>query len=503
MVMAPASRAGAANPFRIALLDELIRSGRCSLPLARIDGRAPGQALKVCWRNAAFAQARPHLPSLLIPGVGNPMAIALTHEFTEIRSEKDANPQFSRRALEAQTVAGPREIGHAAEAPGCLPHDLKQRKVSLGRRSVVDHVFYPDDQYVLNYATKYLARFNLDRRHSYGPADIQAPRDRIAEAWRFPIVDTYGGGAPAVTLASDFGNYNTVTFIYPGAEAQSPASVGIIGSFVTLHSPVSLRQVSWEGEATRFWSLSCAVSKGQKHKYRFIVDDAFPANDPVNPQEEVQDNGAIWSSFYTESYSSPVVMERWEIEILYRLAEEILPFQTADAANFLTRFYDYLDRASQDSLYAHVYRMDTSVGEVNFIDNILAREERHHLADYKICLHIIDRVLRQRNPYVEPKKMSRNVYFALYNEMASNNVAGWDYNAYSSPQYFLYLLRRHVATGAFCHPKYGGNAGAAGWAYLEDRYRLPSPAPAKEGATLFDWSRALEKPLGSNADYLG
>ena len=56
--------------------------------------------------------------------------------------------------------------------------------------------------------------------------------------------------------------------------------------------------------------------------------------------------------------------------------------------------------------------------------------------------------------------MSRNTYFALYDEMASDNVADWDKSAYSSPQYFLYLLRRHVVTGAFCHPKYGGNAGA-------------------------------------------
>ena len=59
--------------------------------------------------------------------------------------------------------------------------------------------------------------------------------------------------------------------------------------------------------------------------------------------------------------------------------------------------------------------------------------------------------------------MSREVYFDLYNEMATNQVAGWNYDAYGSPQFFLYLLRRHVVTGAFCHPKYGGNVGAAGW----------------------------------------
>jgi hypothetical protein len=363
--------------------------------------------------------------------------------------------------------------------------------------------FFSDDQYVLNYCTKYLARFNTDRRHTYGPPGTDAPRDRIAEAWRFPVVDTYGGAAPAVTDPGQFRNYNSVTFVYAGADNLSPVSVGVIGTFATLHDPIPLRRVVWEGEQTRYWSLSYAVPKGQKHRYQFVVDGVYPVNDPVNPQEEQQDNGTVWSRFFSDAFSSPVVMERWELDILYRLAAEILPFQTGDASNFLSRFYDYLDRASQDRLYANAYRMDNSVGEVNFIDNMLAREERHHLVDYKTCLRVIDRVLRQRNPYTEPSRMSRNVYLGLYNDMAANSVAGWDYDAYSSPQYFLYLLRRHVVTGAFCHPRYGGNAGAAGWAYLTERYTLPSPRPGESGQTQFDWSRALEKPLGVNAEYLG
>ena len=154
-------------------------------------------------------------------------------------------------------------------------------------------------------------------------------------------------------------------------------------------------------------------------------------------------------ALFTEAVTSPLVMETWELDLLYRLSSEILPFQTGDDTNFLARFYDYLDRSHRENLYADVYRMDDSVGEVNFIDNILAREERQHLTDYKTCLRIIDRVLRQRNPYTEPSRMSRDYYFDLYNEMASNTVAGWDYSAYSNPQYFLYLLRRHVVTGAF------------------------------------------------------
>jgi hypothetical protein len=81
--------------------------------------------------------------------------------------------------------------------------------------------------------------------------------------------------------------------------------------------------------------------------------------------------------------------------------------------------------------------------------------------------------------------------------MADDYVSGWDTSKYNSPRYFLELLRRHTVTGAFSHPKYGGNVNGVGWAYLEDRYSDST------GATLFDWRAALEQPLGTNADYLG
>jgi hypothetical protein len=363
--------------------------------------------------------------------------------------------------------------------------------------------FFKDDQYVLNYCTKYLNRYNTDRRHTYGPPGIQEPRDQIAEAWRFPIIDSYSGGDPSLTDPKAFSDYNEVTFVYAGADPQSPATVSVIGTFATLYDPIAMRRAAFEGEPTRFWSVTYAVPKGQAHRYRFIVDGAYPINDPVNPQEQVQDNGAAWSRFITDSFTAPLVFERWEMDILYRLSAEILPFQTVDATNFLGRFYDGLSRQEKEGLYNNVYRLDDSVGEVNFIDNILAREERHHLIDYKICLRIIDTVLRQRNPYTEPSRVNREIYFELYQDMASNQVDGWDYDAYGSPQYFLYLLRRHVVTGAFCHPKYGGNAAAAGWAYLSEKYSQAPAAPGQAGRTLFDWSRALEAPLGANSDYLG
>ena len=85
-------------------------------------------------------------------------------------------------------------------------------------------------------------------------------------------------------------------------------------------------------------------------------------------------------------------------------------------------------------------------------------------------------------------------------------VQGWDYSRYSSPRYFLQLLRRHTYTGAFSHPKYGGNAGAAGWAYLAHNLADPitgALASAESQTTAFDWSRALEKPLGRSPEYHG
>ena len=354
--------------------------------------------------------------------------------------------------------------------------------------------FYKSDGYVLNRCTKYLARFNTDRRHAYGTQD--APRDRIAEAWRFPIIDTYAGGIAALSDPSIWNAYNEVTFVYK-SDAPSPASVGVIGTFAVLHTPAPMQPAKFEGVPTSYWSVTYAVPKGEMHRYRLVVDGAPPINDPVNPQQITLDNGAVWSRFFTESFTGPLVFEGWELDLLQRLAAEILPFQTAGATNFLNRFYDYLDQGAKEETYNNVYRMDSSVGEVNFIDNILAREEWHRLVDYKICLRLIDKLLRTRQPFLDPGKIDRHYYFDLYNQMASGSVDGWDYNAYSNPEFFLTLLRRHAVMGAFCHPKYGGNVGASGWAYLSERYTDAN------GATLFDWPRALEAPLGRNDDYLG
>ncbi len=146
-----------------------------------------------------------------------------------------------------------------------------------------------------------------------------------------------------------------------------------------------------------------------------------------------------------------------------------------EGQRFLDFYYNYLDRQAKDTQYARAYRLDQPVGAVNFIDKLLAREEAHRLVDYKICLELIDRVLRLRNPYEEPSRMPTSFYAELYDHMAGGgSIAGWDYSRYGNPRFFLQLLRRHTYTGAFSHPKYGGNAGAAGWAYLAGNLRDPA-----------------------------
>lgn len=348
-------------------------------------------------------------------------------------------------------------------------------------------VLQKDDLYILNQCTKFLARENIDARHNFGQYPAGDLRARICEPWRFPIVDSH----------SDDGNFegaysfNQVTFVY-AAPALLPQSVALIGSFANLYQPIALRRV----QDTPYYTVTLVVPKGEVHTYKFLVDGQAIV-DPINPQQTALDNGKTWSRFFTQLASQPISFERWELAILGRFTNHILPFETESARGFLSRFYDSLDRQSKDSQYAHAYRLDQPVGVVNFIDKLVAKEENHHLIDYKICLEVIDRLLRQRNPYIDPAEMPKELYRDLYLQMATDNVPGWDTGRYNSPRYFLQLLRRHVFTGAFSHPKYGGNSGAAGWAYLEEKYRDGT------GQTLFNWRRIMEKPLGSSPDYHG
>ena len=349
-------------------------------------------------------------------------------------------------------------------------------------------VSLPDDYY-LNYCAKYLARRNSDARHTYGCAcDDADVRARIGECWRFPIVDTHFDASDAGAAA----RWNAVSFIYDArGHIRSPA-VAVTGTFARLHEHLPLRPVSFLGADSGYLALTVLVPKGQVHIYQFLIDGA-PMLDPINIQRVTLDNGRVWSRFFTDGCAASLMLERWESQLLGRLTAHILPFRTQAGELFLKHYYDRLDRQA----LAARHRFDQAVGVVNFIDKIIAREERHHYSDYRIALSIIRDILRQRCPDAEPADAPREAFVELYEQMGRGAVPGWDCERYREPRYFLQLLRRHTYTGAFSHPRYGGNVLAAGWAFLGDRYR------DADGNTLFDWERFSEPPLGANPDYRG
>jgi hypothetical protein len=358
----------------------------------------------------------------------------------------------------------------------------RQRAFESGR--VVER----DDIYILNHTAKFLARDNTGEPHNFGQYPAGDPRARICEAWRFPVID--GHYDPADPEESY--RWNAVTFVHAATTGSTPANVSVVGSFAPLYTQIALRRIP----DTPYFSVTVLVPKGEVHNYRYVVDGRIE-NDPVNPQTSVTDNGRVWSRFFTQGCTARLSFEPWEMDIVIRLTDHILPFRTVDGQRFLEQYYRSLDKAARETQYPGAYRFDETVGIANFIDKLLAREENHHLVDYKICLGMVNRLLRQRNPFVEPRYISREMYVELYDQMASGTVPGWNYEEYGSPRHFLQLLRRHAITGAFAHPKYCGNSGASGWAYLGERYKDSA------GATLFDWRRALEKPLGTNQDYRG
>lgn len=346
-----------------------------------------------------------------------------------------------------------------------------------------------DVGYVLNYCTKYLSRAPVSAGND---SDINT---NVAEAWRFPIVGPLRGIHPKPVDDEN----NLVTFVYKSTPGDH-RPLAVIGTFATLHQALPLSVVPFRNEDTGYRALSVVLPKARLYSYMFQVDGRFVV-DPVNPQRVRLGNGRLWSRFFTDGYLQPIVLEPWEVRLLYRLIEQILPFRSGEAENFLRRYYFDLNREQRRASLPKAFRLDESVGEVNAIDKFLAREESHRLVDYRLCLTQIDRVLRRLDPFHDPHDMDATEYGKLYDAMAAsgsaseNPIPGWDYDAYGSPAYFLYVLRRHAVTAAFCHPCYAGNVGGAGWAFLSERFR------DAQGRTLFDWQPALEPPLGTSASY--
>ncbi|HKU11348.1 MAG TPA: hypothetical protein VJQ61_08985 [Sinomonas sp.] len=348
-----------------------------------------------------------------------------------------------------------------------------------------------DPQYVLNLCTKYLARDNTDPRSNFGQYQADDPRAAISEAWRFPVVDTYWDGSSAEASYA----FDSVTFVWDGH--RNPASsVAVVGTFGDLYSPVPLTEIPFLTDGSGIWSVTLRVPRGQVYTYRFVVDGTARV-DPINPQVQTLDNGEVWSRFFTSACMIPLTLGRRERRILDSLVRHVLPFRIPENSRFISDIYNKLDRNARTSQFPLAYVMDEDVGATNYIDKILSREEMHHAIDYRICLPMIDALLRERLGGLDPLEGPVDLWADLYGQLASNDVPGWDTGKYQDPSNFLALLRRHAITGAFAHPRHGGNSGAAGWEYLESRYTDNS------GETLFDWRRAIEAPLGHNNDYRG
>src|SRR4051812_9739415 len=123
---------------------------------------------------------------------------------------------------------------------------------------------WKDDQYVLNYCTKYLARDGTDPRHNYGQYFDGDVRATIAECWRFPIIDSYYD--PTLGYEDSY-RYNLVTFIYKRPNAATAVDVSVIGTDTTLHELRPLRPIS----GTAYSALSVRVEKGRSYRYRLVI----------------------------------------------------------------------------------------------------------------------------------------------------------------------------------------------------------------------------------------
>lgn len=343
------------------------------------------------------------------------------------------------------------------------------------------------DDYVLSACAKFLARdWTVPPVHAETAADDGTLRAHVAEAWRFPLVDTWADGTRFVELYG----LNSVTFVRAAVGGVPEAgTVEVIGTFTD--APVPLRRIP----DTPYHAVTVVLPKGEAYRYRFVAD-GVAGPDPVNPQEVTVD-GEAWSRFFTQLCAEPLVLDDAQRALLARLTRYVLPFDTTEGEAVIGAHLAAVAAHPDGRALTDPHRDDDPLGLVNFIDKVLAREERHRLVDYTICLDQLARVLAARAPGVSYDDLSDELLDALYAEMDGDAVAGWDHGAYGQPSFFCKILRRHTYQAAFAHPKYGGNAGGAGWAWLEHRFRDANDR------TLFDWRRVMEPPLGTSPDYHG
>ena len=345
---------------------------------------------------------------------------------------------------------------------------------------------------VLDLCVPYLARDPQAGRHNYFDRLGRPALGRFADGWRFPCMELdLSGPKPR----------NLVTFVYRSESlAAIPAKVSVVGNFEGGYRTIPLQRV---GE-TIYFAVTLPFPFGACYRYLYNVDGVLQM-DPVNPQEEKDLDGRVWSRFFCWYCKKRLALNDTQWALLRRFTQHILPFRTEAANEFLANMGGAEDQPPPRTLDA----LDEQVGVVNGIDKILACQERHLLLDYQICLEQVEMVLRRRNRYEEPA-MGNDVSFAgkrdsdgnivvkgLYREMAENSVPEWNHSRYESPAYFLQMVRRHTIIAAFGHPRYGGNVELGAWRFLEEHFKDDA------GDTCFDYRAFAEKYLGGRGDYLG
>jgi hypothetical protein len=110
-----------------------------------------------------------------------------------------------------------------------------------------------EDLWVLNHCSRYLSRAG-------------DPAGACAHGWRFPLI------TPNRHERADDQDdrYNEVTFVFRAdPRTDAPRQVAVLGTFATLYEPLPLRAVSFLGEETGYYALTCVVPKGQVHRYQY------------------------------------------------------------------------------------------------------------------------------------------------------------------------------------------------------------------------------------------
>lgn len=323
-----------------------------------------------------------------------------------------------------------------------------------------------DHQFVLNQSEKIIFKNNT--------TDISAIDSAV-----FPVIQTY---------YPDKANFNLVTFIF---FSQAEKDIFLLGNFANLYTNYQLSRVKFNDSNTHFYAITLKLPNKSLYFYQFKIDHNFTL-DPLNSFSKTLDNGETWSCFTTEGYKTPIIFEDWEVKILQRVVSYILPFKTNEFKTFINRHSAQFDNTTRSMVNQLYY----DIGTVNFIDKLLARNEQHHVISYRLCISEMKNVLLRINTTQEPEDMDEYFYAKLFEIMANNDHTIWDKSVYAEPAYFLKVLRRHIITAAFSHPRHGGNTQALGWQFLADLLQN------KPEDNLFDWQQALEKPLGTNKDYI-